>query len=250
MKLELQALMETSKPSNLSPFRTSLVTVGLKAVLLFIAVIALPASQAQSTIGLGIGSEGSDIDGAATTYVYTQQGFGSATIGSSLSAWAFYSGNFFATRSITPLLFEYSGTGNDYVLRAVGAAVTVSAHTAYSDLPFDVQFGSTLIANGNYFFGWKDGTLTSANSGVISWDTIDGGNSTYALTANSSQDITSADLGNTLSFDNTSLGNRTYQFQATVVSTPEPSFSLWLMGAIALIVVGFRRPCRPAASLE
>jgi hypothetical protein len=63
MKLELQAFMETSKQSNLSPFRTSLVTVGLKAVLLFIAVIALPASQAQSTIGLGIGSEGSDISG-------------------------------------------------------------------------------------------------------------------------------------------------------------------------------------------
>jgi autotransporter-associated beta strand protein len=158
----------------------------------------------------GISTIGNSRDSASTTYVYIQDTLAPETVGSSVQTWGLAAASGTAGRSVTPLLFEK--VGSSYVLRAIGATRTPTAGTADQTFDFDVQEGSAEIRNSHFYFGWKDGTQTSSNQGVISWDPGSGAMTTVALGGNSSQNITATDIGTALSFDNTSLGDRSYRF--------------------------------------
>jgi len=191
-------------------------------------------ARAQVTIGPGIGSEGGNLDGAQTSYVFIGQGFGAGAVGLTLTSWDFFSGNTGGSLSVTPLLFQEDLDGN-FTLMAIGASVTPPANTAVTNLAFNPQVGSAAITNANFYFGWKDGTQTTHNSGVISWNSIGGPESADALTGNSTQNLTSANVGTEITMGNTSLGDRTYQFDAFATSTvPEPSNFTLLAGLVGL----------------
>jgi hypothetical protein len=172
-------------------------------------------------------------DGASTTYV-SHESFGNSAINDSLISWGFYSSGDNDLKKLTPLLYELD-SGNGYILRAIGATVTVTSNTLFDNLDFDTQVGDSTIYTSNYYFGWKDGSQTSYNTGVINYGT--GSSYTMAsLASNSSQNITGADIGTTLNFNNL-LGDRLYSYKATtgvapLVPVPAP-------GGILLLSLGF-----------
>ncbi|PKB79876.1 MAG: hypothetical protein BZY88_10825 [SAR202 cluster bacterium Io17-Chloro-G9] len=144
-------------------------------------------------------------------------------MGHPLTTWRFFAHSGTTNRSITPLLLESTG-GTDYVLRAIGQTHTVGAGGIFASatspaLAFNVQAGDATIHNANYRFGWKDGTQTSANQGVISFD-VGGSSSVTTLTApgvNSSRNLTGSDIGSSFTFTNGPLF-RTYSFEATAAN--------------------------------
>ncbi len=210
----------------------------LSRSLFFLGVILLlaPSARAQVTIGNPIISAGI-LDGASTAYVLSGQPFGSGATGLSLTSWSFYAGTGSGGRSITPLLLEFS-SGNTYVVRGIGQTVTPSSAGAQTNLAFNVITGSAAITNANFYFGWKDGSTTSANQGVISWS-ASGTEQVQSLTGNSSTNITSAGLS--LDFGNTSLDSRTYSVSATASAIPEPSTTVALAAVAALGFACYRR---------
>ena len=155
-------------------------------------------------------------------------GFGASGVGHFVDTWGFYGGGT-TGRSVTPLLLEHTG-GNNYTLRAIGQTRTVGSGGIVTglnaNLPFNTQTGSSFIANASYYLGWKDGTQTSANQGVINFDTSGPSNFPFqslryaALSGNSSQNITGANIGSALSFGNASLWARRYSLQATAGICP------------------------------
>jgi hypothetical protein len=194
--------------------------------------VLAPKSQSETpVVSQGI------LDGASTAYVLSGQPFGSGANGLNLTSWSFYAGT--GGRSITPLLLEFS-SGNTYVVRGIGQTVTPSSAGAQTNLAFNVITGSAAITNANFYFGWKDGSTTSANQGVISWSGS-GAEQVQSLTGNSSTNITTAGLS--LDFGNTSLDSRTYSVQATASAIPEPSTNAAL-AAVAVLGFAFYRRLR------
>ena len=205
---------------------------------------SVSAQAVQVTIGNNV-IDRAVKDTAATTYV-SYESFGAAAIGESLSTWSIYAESFSNGLKITPLLFEFltgtpDNTNNDFVLRGIGETITIGvADSSYLDLTFNVQEGSAAITSSNYYFGWKDGGQTTANTGVISWDVSGADFDVAALDGNSTQNVTVADIGNSLSFNNF-LGSRIYSFEAktTAVATPAPGMAMLL--GLAGTFVALRR---------
>lgn len=145
------------------------------------------------------------------------------------------------------MLFEFltgtpDNTNNDFVLRGIGETITVpAANTQYLDMTFNVQEGSAAITSANYYFGWKDGGQTTANTGIISWDGSGADFDVAAFDGNSTQNVTAADIGNALSFNNF-LGSRIYSFDAktTAVATPAPGMGM-LTGLAGLFIAVRRK---------
>jgi hypothetical protein len=190
--------------------------------------------RAQVVIGYGTATQGSFFDSASTSYVFIQQGFGEGGVGLNLASWSFHSGAWeeISTRDVTPMLFQSIGDGY-YTVVAIGATVTADKNTVY-DQPFNLVEGSTAITGTNFYFGWKDGTTTSANQGVISWDhNPDGPNTAVALAENSSENLA---LGASYYFGNLGLAERSYRFTATATVIPEPgTYAAWLgLGVFAI----------------
>lgn len=206
---------------------------------LFLSVLLVlaPSARAQVTVGNPIISAGT-LDGATTAFVMSGQPFGSGATGLNLTSWSFYAG--IGGRSVTPLLLEFS-SGNTYVVRGIGQTVTPSSAGAQSNLAFNVITGSAAITNGNFYFGWKDGSTTSPNEGVIAWSGT-GPEQVQSLTDNSAMNITSAGLS--LDFGNTSLDSRTYSVSATASAIPEPSTNAALAAVAVLGFALYRRQRR------
>ncbi len=202
------------------------------STVLFTIFSASIACASTVTVGNSIINRGT-LDSASTAYVWLT-GFGGDAIGKTLSTWSYYAGSGASGRSITPLLLEFT-SGEDYTLRAIGETQALSSGSAHTDLASNLQEGSASINNANFYFGWKDGTQTIANQGVITWSSAGGGNSALALSGNSSQNITGSDIRNTLTFGNTALGNRTYSFQANAI--PEINNTAILMGVSILLCI-------------
>jgi hypothetical protein len=162
---------------------------------------------------------GTHEDGASTTYVnLLNLGI---QLGSVLTNWSFNTK--ITGKSITPLILEDTGSAN-YVVRGIGTSryVTTAGLNSY---PFELVQGTNVFSTSNYKFGWKDGTTTTTNTGVISWSTNNAvAQTTYALSGNSSTNIS---LNTTYNFGNQSLGNRTYSFKLDFNSTMSIIDNTW-----------------------
>jgi hypothetical protein len=167
--------------------------------------VAVTAGLNNTPINFGLGKNGST-DGYQSVYLIPVDGFASA-IGQDVLSWSFASGSFDGDRSITPLLFEK--VSNDYVLRAIGSTQQAQGNTVYQDLAFNVIAGDATIANANYVFGWKDGTQTLDNAGVIS--IVDGSPGYWTSQDSNGQDITDTVVGEIVPFRDRFDG-RNYQF--------------------------------------
>lgn len=176
------------------------------------------------------------IDTAQTMFVLSSQGFGAQAIGHEVVSWSYYSGSI--GLMLTPVLFEYTGSGNNYIVRGIGASVTTTLG-AHLDLPFNVVSGSATIANANYFLGWKDGTPNTANVGsiLLDYNSSSAGPDVLFVGSGVPSGIEVSD-----SFDfNGPLLERTYSISATAVAVPEPSTAVALVAIVALGFAVWRR---------
>jgi hypothetical protein len=83
-----------------------------------------------------------------------------------VTEYEFYSGNL--SGSITPLLFEV--INNNYKLVGVGTPFTPNKIGIIKN-NFNLIMGTNLMErNRNYTFGWKNGTLTTNNSGIVGFN--------------------------------------------------------------------------------
>ena len=162
---------------------------------------------------------GTATDSASTTYVnLLNLGI---TLGSTLLNWSFYTS--VTGRSITPLILEDTGSSN-YVIRGIGTSRTVTT-AGLNSYSFGLVEGTNVFSTSNYKFGWKDGTTTSTNQGVISFNSNNAvAQTTYALGGNSSTNIS---LNSTYNFGNQLLGNRTYSFKLDFNSTTSIIDNIW-----------------------
>ena len=81
--------------------------------------------------------------------------------------WGFYTN--ITGRNITPLVLEYINTSN-YTVRGIGTSRNITT-TGINTFPFQLVSGTDVFSTSNHMFGWKDGTTTTANAGVITYDT-------------------------------------------------------------------------------
>jgi hypothetical protein len=170
--------------------------------------VAVTAGLITTPLNFGLSTNGL-IDGAQSVYLIPVDGFASA-IGQDVLTWSFASGNFGGDRSITPLLFEK--VGEDYVLRAIGSTQQAQGNTVYQDLAFNVLVGDASIKNADYIFGWKDGTQTQGNEGVIA--NVSGSPGLW-ISRQQGQAITEQNINLPVDFSvryDTSYGGRDYQF--------------------------------------
>ena len=189
------------------------------------------AARAQIIVGNSIVSRGIR-DTAQTVFVMSSQGFGAGAIGSSVATWSYYS--LFNGSSLTPVLFERTGVNHDYIVRAIGASVTTSLG-AHLDLPFNLATGSLAITNGNFFFGWKDGTASTDKAASIAFDYNAGTPKVVYFAANGPAGFA---VSNSYNFDGHELG-RTYSISASTI--PEPSVTAALVAVAALGCAVWRR---------
>lgn len=83
-----------------------------------------------------------------------------------VTEYEFYSGNL--SGSITPLLFEV--INNNYKLVGVGTPFTPNKIGVIKN-NFNLIMGTNIMErNRNYTFGWKNGTLTTNNSGIVGFN--------------------------------------------------------------------------------
>lgn len=196
--------------------------------LVFVAFALVGVAPAQVVVGNSIVDRGG-IDTATTTFVLSSQGFGAGAIGENLLSWSYFSGT--NGLSLTPVLFEYTGTGADFTVRGIGASVTTSLG-AQVDLPFDLVSGSSAITNANFFFGWKDGTPGTPNTGSILFDDNGGDPQVVYIGAGGPSGFV---VSNTFSFDGGTL-NRTYSLSGSTAAIPEPSVTaLFALAAVAAL---------------
>ena len=150
------------------------------------------------------------VDSYQSVYVYTGSVI-AAVPGEALLTWSFASGSWGeGARNITPLLYEK--IDNQFVLRAIGDTFSTLENTVNSDIPFVAVVGSPEITNKHFYFGWKDGSQTADNGGVIS--ILGGaGGPTWTSQEFDGQDITAADIGSSVWMrDVTYFDHREYQF--------------------------------------
>ena len=166
------------------------------------------------------------------TYVWLQS-FSSTAYGESLATWSFFDNdNFSPDRQVTPLLFEQVGP-KLFILRGVGETRTTT-EAGLQTFSFSLQEGTATILNSAFLFGWKDGSPTTHNQGVIDWDSdgpvsIIGGENNVDLPA----------VGGTLDFSVKEYRARTYSFQVTTV--PEPSISILAIFGLGTATFSRRR---------
>ena len=176
--------------------------------------VAVSAGLTTTPINFGLSTSGG-VDGFQSVYLIPVDGFASA-IGQDVLSWSFASGSFDGDRSITPLLFEK--VSNAYVLRAIGSTQLAEGNTVYEDLAFNLLAGDATIANANYVFGWKDGTQTLDNEGVIS--SVNGSPGYWTSQYSDGQDITAQNIGSNISFREQFEG-RDYQFSVNTGITKD-----------------------------
>lgn len=89
-----------------------------------------------------------------------------------LAEWGFFDTTD-AGQSVTPLILEQTGPGS-YIVRGVGATRT-SDGTGGQAFLFNLVSGTDVVG-GNFFFGWRDGSTTGGNDGVIDYSDNGGDN--------------------------------------------------------------------------
>ncbi|MCP4194749.1 MAG: hypothetical protein GY768_29445 [Planctomycetaceae bacterium] len=82
-----------------------------------------------------------------------------------VTEWSFYSEN---DHSITPLVVRQAG--DEFEIVGIGRTRT-SNSSGVQEFAFDLQSGSDLVEEEQYFFGYKDGDNETDTSGVIMWNT-------------------------------------------------------------------------------
>lgn len=188
------------------------------------------ASANAATIGNPLINRASDDTAIGVSYIWLQS-FPAEAYGQSLDTWSFFDNdNFSPNRQITPLLYEQVGP-KLFVLRGIGETRT-STEAGLNTFSFSLQEGSATVINSAFLFGWKDGSPTTHNNGVIDWDTggpvsILGGENNVELPP----------VGTTIDLTVKEYRARTYSFQVTTV--PEPSTALF--GSLGLLALLRRR---------
>ena len=80
-------------------------------------------------------------------------------------------------RLITPLLFDSS-------FKVVGIGTTQTATLGLQSYSFGLTSGTDIVASGDWF-GWRDGSTTVGNNGIISLDYTGGPGVNYYTCSNS-----------------------------------------------------------------
>ena len=158
-----------------------------------------------------------NVDSGSTTYVNLVP-MGQPD-GCSLIYWGMFTT--MTGRTITPLILEFTG-GTNYILRGAGRSRTITT-SGLQSYAFDTVGGSNIFLTSNYRFAWKDGTLTTTNAGVISYDNTNSlTQSTYSMSS-----AVNMSVGSTYSYGS-AMGNRTYSFKLEFATTSNYQFGSFI----------------------
>jgi hypothetical protein len=156
-----------------------------------------------------------------------------------LTTWSFWAD--VTGLSLTPLL--YQNTGSSFVISGIGTAVSVSALGAQT-YAFGLQAGSDLV-DANTYFGYRDGTTESANTGTIPFTDSASGALQYYFGDGAGGPNADPFVGETMALGsfNGGLLNRNYSIQATSAAStvPEPSAWLLMAGGFGALLVRRRK---------
>jgi hypothetical protein len=143
------------------------------------------------------------------------------TVGQEVTSWSFYADG--TGNSLTPLLYTLSGT--TFTITGIGTTITVTS-SGVQTYSFGLVSGSDIVTGPTYF-GYRDGTLTSANTGTIGWNSGNTGALMWYFGDGAGGPNQNPLIGEGL----TASGElpRNYSLEATATATPEPS-SLLLLG--------------------
>jgi hypothetical protein len=164
------------------------------------------------------------------------------TSGGTLNSWSIFNDNGKAQwgNSITPLLIE--ALGGDYIVRGIGTSRTNDG-SGLQNWSFGLAAGSASITNNNFFFGWKDGTASTHNTGSIELDFVG------SLPSTGTQNYFGAQIlaGGTNLGAGTNLGpgiNQQYRDYSVQATAPDTGATLALLGLSMIGLVGLRRKMR------
>ena len=167
------------------------------------------------------------------------------TAGSSLVSWSIWSET--TGNSITPFLVQ--GSPNTFTIVGIGTTQTLAA-TGLNTWSFGLTAGSDAITGSNFYFGYRDGTVTAGNGagqgnpGSVSFDQTTAGAALIYFGDGSAGPNPGLTVGATLSPLGTYYGGRlprTYSISATSEASAVPEPATYTLMAAGLAAVGMLR---------
>ena len=156
------------------------------------------------------------------------------TTAGTVTTWSFYADT--TGNSLTPLLYTKNLDGT-FKITGIGTTVTVANLGAQTD-SFNLVLGSATFTTPTYF-GYRDGTQTSANQGTISISDSNSGALMIYFGDGGPGPNTNPAVGESLTpgtiYPN-GLLQRDYSLQATAVPVPEPSTWILLVGCLSVLL--------------
>lgn len=212
-----------------------LVVRPLRSLALVFGLCALSTAASATTIGNPSSTSGTVVDGCPACGYVLGTPAGTSGYVTSYSFFADTSG----TGDITPLILSGVSNGDGtmtFTVTGVGADVTLTDVDQEETFAFDLTSGSAAVGPNSYF------GFYNTNGSLVTFNYDNNGAGTYLTNGGLGVGNTYTGQDVSLNYNGSGLNDRTYQINADIATTPEPStFSLMGLGLLGIGGVVKRR---------